>query len=74
MKTKFNIWKYAPVWSILFAAAATIAKSMGTHYILKREVQFKWSDVATALGGAVFGYISFRARHGEVDKRHWYTR
>lgn len=66
--------KYAPVWAILFASGAALAKTIGTTYILKRTWRFEWSDAATALGGAVFGYLAFRARHGNRDDGHWYTR
>lgn len=68
-------WKYAPLWAVLFAAGATLVKSMGQRYILKREWDFKPSDVATALGGATLGYLTFRARHGDMhDRGHWYER
>lgn len=58
--------RYAPVWSMLFATAAAIIKSAGTRYILQRQWKFSWSDVATAAGGAVLGYITFRAKHGKA--------
>lgn len=69
-----TLWKYAPVWAILFASGATLAKSLGTHYILKREVNFKWADAATAVAGAVAGYASFRMRYGNKKEDSILTR
>lgn len=66
--------KYAPLWAMAFAAGATLLKSTGTTYILKREWQLSWSDVAAAVGGAVVGYGIFRVRHGNRDEGNWYTR
>ena len=57
--------RYAPVWSMLFATGAALIKSMGTRYILQKRWKFSWSDLATAAGGAVVGYITFRAKHGK---------
>lgn len=75
METKRDtLWKYAPVWAILFASGATLAKSLGTNYILKRKWEFEWSDMATALGGAAVGYLSFRFRYGNKDKSTVLTR
>ena len=70
-----TLWRYAPLWSVLFAATATLAKGVGQHYILKRKWQIKGSDVATALVGAVVGYVSFRAKHGDATESDaWYKR
>ena len=69
-----SLWKYAPVWAVLFAASASLLKRLGTQYILKREVDFKWADAGTALVGAVIGYVTFRMRFGEKKSDHWYTR
>ena len=68
-------WKYAPAWAVLFAAGATFAKSVGQHYILKREWELRWSDAAAALVGAGLGYASFRLQHGDVSESDaWYKR
>ena len=74
MTKRDSLWKYAPVWAVLFATGATVAKSVGTHYILKREVNFKLGDLATAFGGAVLGYVAFRARYGNKDESSALTR
>ena len=68
-------WKYAPLWAVLFATVATLGKSLGQRYILKRTWDFKASDVATAAVGAVLGYLSFRFKHGDMhDRGPWYKR
>lgn len=69
-----SLWRYAPIWAVLFGAAASLTKSLGTQYILRRKWIFKWSDVATALAGATLGYITFRLRFGQKKEKHWYTR
>ena len=74
MTKRDSLWKYAPVWAVLFATGATVAKSVGTHYILRREWSFKWADAGTALGGAVLGYLAFRARYGNKDDSNPMTR
>lgn len=74
MTKRDSLWKYAPVWAVLFATGATVAKSVGTHYILRREWNFKLGDAATAFGGAVLGYVAFRARYGNKDESNPLTR
>lgn len=58
------LYEYAPAWVILFSAGMAVAKKAGSNYILKRDPEFGWSDVGTALTGAVMGYALFRLRHG----------
>ena len=72
--TPKEVRKYAPVWAVLFATGATLAKSLGTQYILKRDWEFEWADVATAFGGAVLGYAAFRLRYGNKDESSLLTR
>lgn len=75
MKPKKVAWKYAPLWSVLFAGTATLTKSLGQRYILKHRWNFHWSDVATAFGGAALGYLTFRLKHGDMhDRGSWYER
>lgn len=69
-----SLWKYAPVWAVLFATGASLAKSLGTQYILKRKWEFEWADAATAFGGAVLGYAAFRMRYGNKDESSLVTR
>lgn len=69
-----DVRKYAPVWAVLFATGATLAKSLGTQYILKRKWEFEWADAATAFGGAVIGYAAFRLRYGNKDGSSLITR
>lgn len=69
-----TFWKYAPLWSVLFAAFTTLLKSVVTRYMLKRRWTFQWSDAMTALTGAVLGFVSFRAHHGSEDDSHWFKR
>ncbi len=69
-----TFWKFAPVWVILFSAGTTLTKSLGQRYLLKREFEFNWSDVGSALLGGVVGYATFRMKHGEKKEQHWYTR
>lgn len=59
-----KLWKLAPVWVVLFSTGTTLAKQAGERYLLERKWQLKWSDVGTALSGALFGYVSFRLLHG----------
>ena len=67
--------KYAPAWAVLFAAGATFVKSIGQHYILKREWELRWSDAGAALIGAAVGYATFRMQHGDVSENDaWYKR
>ena len=68
-------WKYAPAWAVVFAAGATLAKSVGQHYILKREWDLRWSDAGAALAGAALSYTLFRLQHGNASENDaWYRR
>lgn len=69
-----TFWKYAPLWSVLFAAGTTLTKSLVTRYLLKRRWSFQWSDVTTAFVGALLGFVSFRAQYGSEDDNHWFKR
>lgn len=68
------LWKYAPLWATLFGASATVIKKLGTHYIMKREVDLEWSDLATAVLTATISYASFRHRYGNKLSDSWATR
>ncbi len=51
---------------MLFGAIASMAKTTGTRYILKRDLSFKWRDFGLALLVSGISYAAFRVRHGQV--------
>ena len=59
-----TLWEYAPVWAVLFSAGTAVIRKAGNNYILKRDPEWSWSDLGTALTGAAVGYALFRMRHG----------
>ena len=61
---KDALWKYAPVWAVLFSTGAALFKKTGERYLLQREWDVSWSDVGTAAIGALVGYGSFRYHFG----------
>lgn len=73
-QTDHTLWKYAPLWATLFASAATLTKAVGTRYILNRRWRLSWKDAATAVGGALVGYATFRMRHGDKHDNAWFKR
>ena len=59
-----KLWKYSPVWVVLFSTGATLLKRTGERYLLHKDWDLRWSDLGTALGGALIGYGTFRLRYG----------
>ncbi|GAB5520563.1 MAG: hypothetical protein RhofKO_28140 [Rhodothermales bacterium] len=70
---KREVRKYAPIWVILFSTFATLLKSSGQRYLTRSRVKLTWKDLATAVVGAVLGYVTFRMKQGDHSSE-WYKR
>ena len=54
------LFRYAPLWTILLAIIATLAQTVGTRYIMQKELKFTKSDFKSAIMGALFGYFGLK--------------
>jgi hypothetical protein len=55
-------FKFAPLYTILFTTLIALVQTVGTRYILKRELKFSKSDIKSAIIGSIWGYFGLRSR------------
>ena len=55
----------AVLWAVLFGAGTTLAKKVGTRYLMGEKVRLEWSDLTTAVVSGTISYLSFRRSYDD---------
>lgn len=63
---KSVLTRYAPFWTILLTAVATLAQVVGTRYIQERKLRFTRNDFKSAFVGSILGYFGFGSRAKKI--------
>jgi hypothetical protein len=58
----------AVAWAVLFGAGTTLAKKLGTRYLMGQKARLEWSDLTTAVVSGTMSYLSFRRRYDDDFK------
>jgi hypothetical protein len=55
----------AVAWAVLFGAGTTLAKKIGSRYLMGEKMRLEWSDLTTVAVSATVSYLSFRRSHDD---------
>lgn len=55
----------AIAWAVLFGAGTTLAKKLGTRYLMGEKMRLEWSDLTTVAVSGTLSYFSFRRSHDD---------